>query len=133
MMLNDIEIKEGLEGLTPARIATLYRRAPLLRPVEDHEKIWSMFEQSSVVITAWQHGRLVGLARILTDGVLNSMICDFAVEPDVQGSGVGRMILDAINGKCKGTTIYLYDRKATARFYAKMGFQKQEGIWIYKG
>ena len=27
-----LEIKEGLEGLTPSRIIMLYRRAPLLRP-----------------------------------------------------------------------------------------------------
>lgn len=131
-MVTDIELKEGLEGLTPARIATLYRRAPLLRPVEDHKKLWAMFENSSYIITAWHHGRLVGLARILTDGGLNSMICDFAVEPDMQGTGVGRMILDKVIEKCKGTTIFLYDPKTTAKFYAKMGFQKQEGIWTYK-
>lgn len=131
--LTDIELKEGLIGLTPARIATLYRRAPLQRPVEDHAKLWQMFEQSSVVVTAWVQGRLVGLARVLSDGYLNSYICDFAVEPDVQGLGVGRKLLERVRERCKGTQIYLYDPKATSRFYDRMGFRNmREGLWVWQ-
>ena len=92
----DLDIREGLEGLTPARIITLYRRAPLLRPVSDPERIWSMFENASLVLTAWHGGQLVGIARVLTDGVLYSYLCDLAVEPDVQRLGVGKALIYAI-------------------------------------
>ncbi|HCR49958.1 MAG TPA: N-acetyltransferase [Bacteroidetes bacterium] len=129
----NIEVKIGLHDLTPARIATLYRRAPLQRPVEDHTALWRMFEQSSLVVTAWVQGRLVGLARVLSDGVLNTYICDFAVEPDVQGLGIGRMLLEKVRENFKGTQIYLYDAKTTSRFYAKMGFlNMKEGLWKWQ-
>lgn len=129
--LSSVVIREGLEDLTPARIATLYRRAPLQRPVEDHQKLWKMFESSSLVVTAWMQGRLVGLVRVLSDGVLNCYICDFAVEPEVQGLGVGTKLLEFVHGRNKGQHIYLYDAKVTSRFYAKMGFNHlKEGLWM---
>ncbi|MEO1478732.1 MAG: N-acetyltransferase, partial [Bacteroidota bacterium] len=67
--LTTIEIREGLDGITPARVATLYRRAPLLRPVGSAEQLRRMFDASSLVLSAWMGERLVGLARVMTDGV----------------------------------------------------------------
>src|SRR5690554_4786059 len=107
--LHQIEIREGLDGLTPPRIATLYRRAPLLRPTGDREAIQQMYDQSSLVLSAWLDGRLVGLARVLSDGVLFSFLCDLAVEPDVQGYGIGKKLIDEVLARCAGTELVLRD------------------------
>ena len=100
LTLDDLEIREGLEGLTPARIMTLYRRAPLLRPVSDPERIWTMFESASLVLTAWNGNQIVGIARVLTHGVLFSYLCDLAVEPDVQRLGVGKRLINEVLDRC---------------------------------
>ena len=125
-----LEIREGLEGLTPERIMTLYRRAPLLRPVDDPRRVWQMFENSSLVLTAWHDGRLVGIARVLTDGVLYSYLCGLAVEPDVQGLGIGRRLIEAVLERCRGTELVLRDSDISAGFYARLGFERVPNAWM---
>lgn len=124
-----VEIREGLEGLTPARIATLYRRAPLVRPVYSAERIWHMYETSTHVFSAWQNDHLVGIARVLSDGVLQSYLCDLAVEPDVQRSGVGKALLNRILESCRGTELILRDSTLSASFYEHLGFARVDNAW----
>ncbi|GIV61612.1 MAG: hypothetical protein KatS3mg044_0478 [Rhodothermaceae bacterium] len=131
-MIQEIEIREGLDGLTPARIVTLYRRAPLLRYVDDPERVWEMFERSSLVLTAWHRGHLVGIARVLTDGVLTSYLCDLAVEPDVQGLGIGKKLIDEVLRRCKGTELVLRDSDLSATFYEHLGFERVRNAWMHR-
>ncbi len=127
--IDDVTFREGLEGLTPARIATLYRRAPLLRPVSDLDQVWTMFEQSSMVLTAHYRGELVGIARVLTDGVLNSYLCDLAVAPNVQRLGVGRALINQVLERCEGTELVLRDSDISSGFYEKLGFTRVDNAW----
>ena len=129
-MIEALDIREGLEGLTPSRIRTLYRRAPLLRPVADPDRLWQMFEASSLVLTAWHEGHLVGIARVLTDGVLYSYLCDLAVEPDVQRLGVGKRLIDAVQSRTKGTDLLLRDSDISAGYYAHLGFNRVDNAWV---
>lgn len=128
--ITDLKIREGLEGLNPARIATLYRRAPLLRAVTAHGEIWEMFENASLVLTAWNQGHVVGIARVLTDGVLFSYLCDLAVEPDVQRLGVGKALIDAVLERCEGTDLVLRDSDISASYYEHLGFTRVENAWV---
>lgn len=130
--MGDIQIREGLDGLTPSRIRTLYRRAPLLRSMGDAERMWNMFEASSLVLAAWRGNDLVGIARVLTDGVLNSYLCDLAVEPDVQRSGIGKALLKEVFERCKGTELVLRDSDISAGYYAHLGFKQVDNAWVRK-
>ena len=122
-----IEIREGLEGLSPQLIRILYRRAPLHRPVSDPERLWKMFENASLVVTAWKGGRLVGIARVLTDWVMYSYLCDLAVEPDVQGFGIGKRLMKHVQQQCKGTELVL--RSSLGRFHRHEGLEAVEDAW----
>ena len=127
---SEVEIREGLTGLTPARIAMLYRRAPLLRPVWERDRLWSIFERSSLVLTAWKGARLVGIARVLSDGVLFSYLCDLAVEPDVQGLGIGGSLIQVVLDRCAGTDLVL--RGQIGSHYAHLGFERVEDAWVVR-
>ncbi len=128
--IEHLEIREGMEGLTPARIVMLYRRAPLLRPVHREEDVQAMFENASLVLTAWYAGELVGIARVLTDGVLYSYLCDLAVEPDVQRIGIGRALVDRVLEACAGTELLLRDADRSSHFYERLGFERVENAWV---
>lgn len=128
--IGNLEIREGLEGLTPARITTLYRRAPLLRSVDSPDQVWKMFENASLVLTAWLNGHLVGIARVLTDGVLYSYLCDLAVEPDVQRLGVGKTLINEVLDRCQGTELVLRDSDISSSYYAYLGFERVENAWV---
>lgn len=129
-MLKELEVREGLTDLTPASIATLYRRAPLLRPVKDLDELWAMYEESSLILSAWLEGRLVGVARVLTDGILFSYLCDLAVEPDVQRIGIGKTLISAVLERCHGTDVLLRDSKGSASYYPKIGFERVTNAWV---
>jgi len=121
------EIKEGLEGLTPLIIRMLYRRAPLHRPISDPERLWKMFENASLVVTVWKGGRLVGIARVLTDEILYSYLCDLAIEPDVQGLGIGKRLMKYVQERCKGTELVL--RSSLSRFHRRSGLEPVNDFW----
>ena len=125
----EIELREGLDGLTPARVATLYRRAPLLRPTDDAARVTQALEAAGLVVTAWSGERLVGLARVLTDGVQVAYLADLAVEPDVQGLGVGKALIDAVVARCRGTELVLRDSSLSAEFFERLGFTPVDNAW----
>ena len=127
-----LTIREGMEELTPLRILTLYRRAPLARRLADPARVQQMFEASSFVLSAWDGTHLVGLARVMTDGVLFSYLCDLAVEPDVQGLGVGGALMAEVLRRCKGTELLLRDSEVAAHFYEKTGFARVGNAWVMK-
>ena len=89
-----------------------------------------MFEKASLIVTAWNGKQLVGIARVLTDGVLFSYLCDLAVEPDVQGLGVGKRLINEILDRCKGTDLTLRDSDISAGYYAHLGFKRVENAWV---
>ena len=126
----DVALREGLDGLTPGRIATLFRRAPLLRATDAPERLWAAFERSSLVLSAWQGERLIGLARVLTDGVGVAYLCDLAVEPDVQGLGLGKRLIDGVLERCRGAELVLRDSNLSTGFYERLGFAPVENAWV---
>ncbi len=128
--VDTVEIREGLEGLSSQLIRILYRRAPLHRPVSDPERLWAMFENASLVVTAWKGTRLVGIARVLTDGVMYSYLCDLAVEPDVQGLGIGKRLMKHVQDRCKGTDLVL--RSALGRFHKHNALQPAPDHWTVR-
>lgn len=125
-----LDLRDTLDGLTPARIATLYRRAPLLRNTDNPERLWAAFEASSLVLTVWESDRIVGLARVLTDGVQTAVLCDLAVEPDVQGAGIGKRLIDEILTRLPGVELILRDSTLSAGFYERLGFQAVQNAWV---
>ena len=127
-----LTLRDTLDGLTPGRIATLYRRAPLLRKTDNPEALRRSFEQSSLVLSLWEADRLVGLARVLTDGEQLSYLCDLAVEPDLQGGGVGKRLIDEVLERCAGTELVLRDSNISTGFYERLGFEPVENAWVRK-
>lgn len=89
-----------------------------------------MFDASSLVLSAWMGERLVGLARVMTDGVQFTFLCDLAVEPDVQGEGLGRQLIEGVMERCRGTELILRDSDISAGFYQRLGFVKVTNAWM---
>jgi ribosomal protein S18 acetylase RimI-like enzyme len=123
-------LRDTLDGLTAGDIATLYRRAPLLRRTDNLERLWEAFERSQLVLSLWDGDRIVGLARVLTDGDQVSYLCDLAVEPDVQGEGVGKRLIDEVLARCAGTDLILRDSNLSTGFYEHLGFEPVENAWL---
>lgn len=54
-------------------------------------------------------------------------LCFLAADPDIQGKGIGTLLLDELGKREKGKEIYLYtDDNCTYQFYERKGFRRAE-------
>ncbi len=77
---------------TAQQVIELYNDADLPRPTHDPQRIRAMFENSDLIVTAWDENKLVGVSRTITDWVWCSYLADLAVSPGYKRSGIGKKL-----------------------------------------
>jgi GNAT superfamily N-acetyltransferase len=82
------------------------------------------FEQSQHVAFAWLDGKLVGMARMLSDGVCNAYLLDVWTDSSVRRRGIGTAMVRRLVDAVPGQHIGLQTDDATD-FYAALGFRPQ--------
>lgn len=113
----------SIENFDWNELAALYRAAPLGNKNPDALK--TAFTNSMFRCFAYENGALVGVGRALADGTDCSYICDVAVLPSHQGTGLGKEIVANLVGLSKGhKKIILYAVPGTEPFYKKLGFKR---------
>src|SRR5687767_10763083 len=63
------------------------------RPVDDRERMATMFQHANLVITAWDGDLLVGVSRSITDWVWTTYLADLAVRLSYQRQGIGKELM----------------------------------------
>ena len=94
------------------------------------EVVKQTFTGSYACCFAWQDGTLVGAARAISDGVACSAIYDVAVDPALQGQGVGRALMRALLARLPKRSVMLVSTMGNEDFYRKLGFRKMRTAYI---
>ena len=116
---------------TVQQIVELYENAGLPRPTNDVERIKSMFENSNVIVTAWDGDLLVGVARSITDWVWSCYLADLAIRKEYQKSSIGKNLIRITKEKVGEQSMVLLLSVPTAmEYYPKVGFSKQNSSFI---
>lgn len=92
----------------------------------DAEQYTQALAASWYFVCAYDGERLVGVGRILSDGVAHAMIYDMIVAPEYQGQGIGGQILERLVQRCQEARIrdiQLFCAKGMRGFYEKHGFK----------
>ncbi|MCX6220598.1 MAG: GNAT family N-acetyltransferase [Bacteroidia bacterium] len=84
------------------------------------------FENSYVVVFAFDEDEMIGFGRALSDGAYQAAIYDVAVLPDYQGKGIGKAIVGRILAKCPNCNFILYAAPGKEKFYEKLNFRKMK-------
>lgn len=90
------------------------------------EKLGFALQSSWYVMTAYEEDKLVGIGRIISDGVFQAIICDLIVLPEYQGKGIGSEILMRLLYQCEQKEILmvqLFAAKDKNTYYKKFGFE----------
>ncbi|MEQ8583307.1 MAG: GNAT family N-acetyltransferase [Marinoscillum sp.] len=107
-------------------IIKLYAQSGLPRPIQDRSRMVEMYENSDLIITAWDQDKLVGICRCVTDWVWCCYLSDLAVSPDYQESGIGRKMIEMTRDKVSHQCMILLLSVPTAMdYYPKVGFNKE--------
>jgi ribosomal protein S18 acetylase RimI-like enzyme len=104
-------------------LSALYAAAPLGN--KSPASLQTVFTNSMFRCFVSENGKLVGVGRALADGVDCSYICDIAVLPSHQGTGLGRQIVSHLMDLSRGhRKIILYAVPGKEGFYRKLGFRR---------
>lgn len=88
------------------------------------EALRRSFERSQHVVLAWSDERVVGMARLLSDGVCNAYLLDVWTHSAYRRQGIGRAMVQRLADAVPGQHIGLQtDDQRT--FYETLGFRAQ--------
>lgn len=114
---------DTLEGIDWLELEALYRAAPLGN--KQAAGLQTVFSNSRYHCFAREDGRLVGAGRVLADGADCAYLCDIAVLPGHQGTGVGQAIVARLVALSAGhKKIILYAVPGKEPFYRRFGFRR---------
>ena len=83
---------------------------------------------SNPVVTVWDEERLIGFARANSDGIYRAGIWDVVVDPDYQGFGLGRKLVQTVLSHpmvSRVERVYLTTTHQQS-FYERIGFQRND-------
>jgi len=120
---NSLSAEEFIEVLTSSTLAER-------RPVHDLECIRAMVEHANLIVCARHQGKLVGVARSVTDFNYCCYLSDLAVDKKFQHQGIGKQLIkltkDQLGKYCR---LILLSAPAAAGFYPKIGFKHHDQAW----
>ncbi len=115
------------------QIIELYNDSGLPRPTQDTERIRTMYENSNLIVTAWDDELLVGVARSLTDWAWACYLSDLAVRDSYKKEGIGRRLISLTKETVGGQSMLLLLSVPSAMdYYPKVGFEKQNSSFIMR-
>ena len=119
--------------LPAAEFVDLLRRSTLAarRPVDDPARVAGMLAHADLILTARSDGRLVGVARALTDYAFCTYLSDLAVDAACQRRGIGRELLRRTHEAAgRSTTLILLAAPAAREYYPHVGMTPHDSCWI---
>lgn len=119
----DFERDYSVSRVNWLELSELYRIAPLAE--KSPQDLQRAFSNSLHKFFIFANDKLIGAGRALADGVDCSYICDVAVHPDFQGTGLGKSIVSNLVELSKGhKKIILYSYPGKEAFYKSLGFKR---------
>lgn len=101
------------------------------RPTDDLACIEGMLEHANLCVSAWLEGKLIGIARCVTDFHYCCYLSDLAVDEQYQKLGIGKQlqtkVQEQLNEKCK---LILIAAPAANDYYQQIGYTNNSRCWV---
>ena len=115
------------------QIIDVYNSSGINRPTKDKDRIKKMYDNSNLIVTAWDNNKLVGISRSLTDYCYCCYLSDLAVRKEYQTSGIGKMLIEVTKNEIgEQTALMLLSAPIAMDYYPKVGFQKADNAFLMK-
>ena len=88
------------------------------------------FINSTLVISAWENERLIGIVRVLSDKMFRSIIYDLIVLPDFQNKGIGTELVKRCIEYFPNSEWLVQTTEKTSSYYKKSGFKVNNDVFL---
>ena len=117
------------DGLEADEFVDILKRSGMdkRRPVDKPDVIRAMVENAGLTVTARdENGRLVGVARSVTDFAYCCYLSDLAVDKDRQNQGIGKELMARTKAAAGGDkiTMLLLSAPDGMEYYPRAGLEK---------
>jgi predicted N-acetyltransferase YhbS len=131
--MEDHEIVYARElTLHPDEFVDVLKRSTLAerRPVKDAERIRGMCQNANLIVTARKDGKLVGVARSLTDFIYCTYLSDLAVDEGLQKQGIGKRLIRETKLHSPQAKLILLSAPAAVNYYPKIGMSQHNHCFM---
>jgi GNAT superfamily N-acetyltransferase len=120
--------------LDPSEFIDVLVRSTLAerRPVNDFARIKEMCENANLIVTARENGKLIGVARSITDFAYCTYLSDLAVDKSYQKKGIGKRLIEETKKATLGAVLILLSAPAAVDYYPKIGMKKHDHCFILR-
>ena len=95
------------------------------RPIDDHERLEKMCRNADIMLTVRFEGKLIGVARSISDFAFATYLSDLAVDVEFQKLGIGKKLIAETKKLVRGKLILL-SAPAAIEYYPKIGMKQFE-------
>ena len=121
--MSEIIYKTNLENIDWTEMKTTLRQDAFDNG-RSPEQLKASFENSYAVCIAYAEGRMIGTARVLSDGVCNAYLVDVWTLSEFRHKGIASTMIQKLLSQLSGQHIYLQTDDAK-ELYTKLGFVEQ--------
>ena len=100
------------------------------RPVNEPDRIAKMLEHANLIITARLGGKLVGVARSLTDFLYCTYLSDLAVDNKFQKKGIVKELIRLTKLEIPKAKLILLAAPKAVNYYPKIGMTRHENCYF---
>lgn len=120
------------ETLSPEEFRDVLVRSTLAerRPTDDLERLSKMLRHANLIITAREDGKLIGVARSLTDFTFCTYLSDLAVDESYQKKGIGKELIRRSKIAAAQAKLILLAAPKAVNYYLGIGMTKMEQCYI---
>lgn len=121
--------KSTIDDNSWEKLVDLYEETGMclgLGVARETEKIKRSYQNSYKFIIAWDGDKIIGAARIISDGECYGWIHDVAVLSSYRKKGIGREIITRLLKGSENLLVGLTSSFEAVDFYTKLGFNKHK-------
>lgn len=128
--IKKIDYKNDLDDISFDDLNELLEKA--FNHNRDINKTIEEFRSSQYFNFAFDGSKLVGCARLITDGVSEALLLNVAVDPDYQGNGIAKRIISNLAEEAKGYDIFIHANPNSYSFYnSSTDFKRYKTAFAY--
>ncbi|PMC40528.1 GNAT family N-acetyltransferase [Bacillus sp. UMB0899] len=111
------------DQISALELSHVFKASGIKRPVDDLPRLQRMIEKADIIITARCDGKVIGIARAITDFNYCCYLSDLAIDKEHQKQGIGKELVRLLQEEIgEEVSLLLLASQQAMEYYPKIGF-----------